>query len=148
MWYWQRTYMHKSGIPIDVLLVVIEVHFGVCSYLFEHQSYHFLLLRWKKNVTTSALEILVAPEVENEGCHKLVILLWEHMLLEVGESSGVFHWLFIAIVCTRFVLAASGWVNQTQILFILLHHHGVSNMVQAGCCHRAAAMLTYWIVYR
>ena len=148
MWYWQRTYMHKSGIPIDVLLVVIELHFGVCSYLFEHLAYHFLFLRRDKNVTTSALEILVASEVKTEGCHELVILLWEHVLLEVGESSGEYHRLFVAIVCTRFVLAASGWVNQTQILFILLHPHGVSNMMQAGCCHRAAAMLTYWIVYR
>lgn len=148
MWYWQRTYMHKSGIPIDVLLVVIELHFGVCSYLFEHLAYHFLFLRRDKNVTTSALEILVASEVENEGCHELVILLWEHVLLEVGESSGEYHRLFVAIVCTRFVLAASGWVNQTQILFILLHHHGVSNMVQAVSSHWTAAMLTYWIVYR
>ena len=86
MWYWQRTYMHKSGIPIDVLLVVIELHFGVCSYLFEHLAYHFLLLN-----TTPALEILVASEVETEGSHELVVLLWEHVLLEVGKSSGVFH---------------------------------------------------------
>ena len=92
MWYWQRTYMHKSGIPIDVLLVVIELHFGVCSYLFEHLSYHFLLLRRDKNFTKPALEILVASEVETEGSHELVVLLCEHMLLEVGESSGVFHW--------------------------------------------------------
>ena len=91
IWYWQRTYMHKSGIPIDVFLVFIKVHFGVSSYLFKHQSYHLLLLRWKKNVTTSALEILVAPEVEDEGSHELVILLWVHPLLEVGESSGVYQ---------------------------------------------------------
>ena len=91
MWYWQRTYMHKSGIPIDVLLVVIELHFGVCSYLFEHLAYHFLFLRRDKNVTTSALEILVAPEVEDESSHKLVILLWVYPLLEVGESSGVYQ---------------------------------------------------------
>ena len=100
MWYWQRTYMHKSGIPIDVLLVVIELHFGVCSYLFEHLAYHFLLLRRNKNVTTPALEILVTSEVETEGSHELVVLLCEHMLLEVGESSGVFHWCRLALMLT------------------------------------------------
>ena len=140
--------MHKSGIPIDVFLIFIKVHFGVSSYLFKHQSYHLLLLRWKKNVTTSALEILVAPEVEDEGSHELVILLWVHPLFEVGESSGEYHRFFIPIVCTCFVLAASGWIDQTQILFILLHHHGVGNMVQTGSCHGAAAMLTHRIVCR
>ena len=65
--------MHKSGIPIDVFLIFIKVHFGVSSYLFKHQSYHLLLLRWKKNVTTSALEILVAPEVEDE-----VVINWSY----------------------------------------------------------------------
>ena len=146
MWYWQRTYMHKSGIPIDVLLVVIELYFGVCSYLFEHLAYHFLLLRRNMNVTTPALEILVASEVETEGSHELVVLLWEHVLLEVGESSGEYHRFFVAIVYTRFVLAASGWIDQTQILFFLLHHHGVSNMAQASSSHRATAMLTYRII--
>ena len=102
-----------------MFLVFVEVHFGVSSYLFKHQSYHFLLLRWKKNVTTSALEILVASEVEDEGCHELVILLWVHPLLEVGESSGEYHRLFVMIVCTSLVFAASGWIDQTKILFIL-----------------------------
>ena len=32
-------------------------------------------------------------------------------------------------------------------LFILLQHHGVSNMMQASSSHRATAMLTYRIVY-
>ena len=71
----------KSGIPIDVLLVVIKLHLGVCSYLFEHMAYLLLLLRRYKNVTTSALEILVASEVENKCCHELFVLLWEDMLL-------------------------------------------------------------------
>lgn len=140
--------MHESDTPIDVFLVFVEVHFGVCSYLFKHQSYHFLLLRWKKNVTTSALEILVASEVEDEGSHELVILLWVHPLLEVGESSGEYHWFFIPIVRTCLVLAASGGIDQTQILFILLHHHGVGYLMQAGSCLWAAAMLTYRIAYR
>ena len=99
-------------------------------------------------ITTPALEILVASEVENEGCHELVILLWVHPLLEVGVSSGEYHRLFIAIVYTRFVFAASGGINQLQIFFVLLHHHGVSNIVQAGSCPRAAAMLTYGIICR
>ena len=137
----------KSGIPIDVLLVVIKLHLGVCSYLFEHMAYLLLLLRRYKNVTTSALEILVASEVETECSHELVILLWEHMLLEVGESSGEYHRLFVMIVCTSLVFAASGWIEQTKILFILLQHHGVSNMMQASSSHRATAMLTYRIVY-
>ena len=41
MWYWQRTYMYQSCIPIDVFLVFIKIHSGVSSYLFKHQSYHF-----------------------------------------------------------------------------------------------------------
>ena len=130
-----------------MLLVFVEVHFGVSSYLFKHQSYHLLLFWWKKNVTTSALEILVAPEVEDEGSHELVILLWVHPLLEVGESSGEYHRLFIPIVCTCLVLAASGGIDQTQILCILLQHHGVGYLMQAGSCLWAAAMLTYRIVY-
>ena len=91
-----------------MLLVVVEVHFGVSSYLFKHQSYHFLLFWWKKNVTTPTLEILVASEVEDKGSHELVILLRVHPLLEVGETASEDHRLFIAIVCARFVLAASG----------------------------------------
>lgn len=101
MWYWQRTYMHKSGIPIDVFLIFIKVHLRVCSYLFEHLAYHFLLLRRDKNVITPALEILVASEMETEGSNELVVLLWEHMLLEVGESSGgVFHGGRLALMLT------------------------------------------------
>jgi hypothetical protein len=107
-----------------------------------------LLFWWKKNVTTPTLEILVASEVEDEGSHELVILLWVHPLLEVGESSGEYHWLFIPIVCTCLVLAASGGIDQTHILFILLQQHRVGYLMQAGSCHRAVAMLTYRIVYR
>ena len=120
---------HGSSIPIDSLLIFIEIHLGVCSYLFKHQSYHFLLLWWKKNAAMPTLEILVASEVETEGSHELVILLWVHSLLEVCESSGEYHRLFIPIVCTSFVLAASGGIDQTQILFILLHHHGVGYLM-------------------
>ena len=93
-----------------MFLVLIEVHFGVSSYLFKHQSYHFLLLRWKKNVTTPTLEILVASEVEDEGSHELVILLWVHPFLAIDESSGEYHRLFIPIICTCHVIAASGWI--------------------------------------
>lgn len=128
-----------------MFLIFVEVHIGVCSYLFEHQPYHFLLLRWKKNIATPTLEILVASEVEDKGSHELVILLRVHPLLEVGETASEDHRLFIAIVCARFVLAASGGVDKMQILFILLHHHGVSHLVQTSSCHRATAMLTYWI---
>ena len=111
MWYRQVVKRHDSDIPIDVLLVFVEVHFGISSYLFKHQSYHFLFLWWKKNVTTPALEILVASEVETEGSHELVILLWVHPLLEVGESSGKNHRLFIPIVCICFVFAASDGID-------------------------------------
>ena len=104
MWYWQRTYMHKSGILIDVFLIFIKVHLRVSSYLFKHLSYHFLLLWWKKEDTTPTLEILVASEVQNKGCHELVVLLWEHVLLEVGESSGESHGVEHLIVrCSLFV---------------------------------------------
>ena len=74
------------------------------------------------------LQLLLA-EVENEGCHELVILLWVHPLLEVGESSGEYHRFLIPIVCTCLVLAASGRIDQTQILCILLHHHGVGYLM-------------------
>ena len=70
-----------------------------------------LFLWWKKNVATSALEILVASEVEDEGSHELVILLWVHPLLEVGESSGVGHRLAVPIVYTRLILTASGRID-------------------------------------
>lgn len=80
--------LNWSGIPVDMFLVFVEVHFGVCSHLFKHQSYHFLLLGRKQNVATSTLEILVASEVEDEGGHKLIILLRVHSLLKVGESFG------------------------------------------------------------
>ena len=70
------------------------------------------------------LEILVASEVKDEGSHELVILLWVHTLLEVGESSGEYHRLFISIVCTCLVLAASGGIDQTQI-FCMLHQSRV-----------------------
>ena len=76
-----KTYMHKSGFLIDVFLVFIKVHRGVCSYLLEHKFYYFLFLMRKKNCTTSALEILVASEVENKCWHELFVLLWEDMLL-------------------------------------------------------------------
>ena len=88
MWYWQGTVKAWLCHSNDVFLVLSEVHFGVCSYLFKHQSYHLLLLGWKKNVTTFAFEIWVASEMENEGCHELVILLRVHPLLEFSESSG------------------------------------------------------------
>lgn len=36
---------------------------------------------------------------------------------------------FIPIVCTCLVLAASGGIDQMQILFILLQHHGVGYLM-------------------
>ena len=81
--------------------------------------------------------------MENEGRHELVILLWVHPLLEIGESTGENHRFFIPIVCTYLVLTALGGINLMQILYMLLQHHGVSNMMQASSSHRAATMLTY-----
>ena len=67
---------------------------------------------------------MVASEVEDEGSHELVILLWVHMLLEVGETTGEYHGLFIPIVRTCLVFAASGGIDQTQI-FCMLQQSGV-----------------------
>ena len=37
MWYWQRTYMHKAGIPIDVFLVFkIQTLYSMINYYFPH----------------------------------------------------------------------------------------------------------------
>ena len=69
-----------------------------------------MFLWWKKNVAMSTLEILVASEVEDEGSHELVIQLWVHPFLAIGESSGEYHRLFIPIICTCHVIAASGWI--------------------------------------
>ena len=131
-----------------MFFIFIKVHFGVSSYLFKHQSYHLLLLGRNKDGATSALVVLVASEVENEGCHKLVVLLRIHVLLEVGEAFGKYYGLFISIVCACLVFAAFCRINQTQKLSILLQHHGVGNMVQARDCQRAVAMLAYGVVTR
>ena len=138
---------HKSGIPIDLFFVAIEVHFWVSSNLFEYQSYHLLLLWRKKDGATPALVVLVASEVENEGCHKLVVLLRIHVLFEVCEASGKYYGLFISIIFTRFVFAAFCRINQTQILFIL-NQSGVGNLAQACGCHRAVVMFANGIVVR
>ena len=52
---------HYLGIPIDMFLIFVEVHIGVCSNLFEHLPYHFLLLRWKKNIGRTGNFPWIAP---------------------------------------------------------------------------------------
>lgn len=85
---------------------MVKVHRDGYSCLVESYFDEFLLLGWKEDVATSALEVLVASELSDEYCHELVVLVGIHSLLEVGESFGKAYWIAVAIVGTVGLLGA------------------------------------------
>ena len=124
---------------------MIEFHIFGYSHRFQRIEDECLLIGWERTVATASLKVRVAAPVIDANRHETVVLVGEHALLELGESTGVSYWLAVAIEAARLVLTAFGRIDQTQIYF-LLHQSGVGNVMQASSCHRAVGMLTYWIV--
>jgi hypothetical protein len=85
---------------VNGFYVFVKIELGIYSALFQGIK-HNLLLSWRQDyLTTSAHEILIASEVQDEHIHELRILLREHTFLEVGEASGKPYWLGTGIMGT------------------------------------------------
>lgn len=75
---------------------------------------NLLLFGWEDNLTSSAHEVLVAPEVADKQGHELVILVGIHPALEVHEAFGKSYGLVAHIVWAICLLAALGGVDELQ----------------------------------
>ena len=86
--------------------ILVKFQWGLYSTLLQSLLDDCLLIGRKKDVSSSALEVLVASEVADEQGHELGILLWKHAFLEVGESFGKTHGLAAGIVWTAVLFGA------------------------------------------
>ena len=86
--------------------ILVKFQWGLYSTLLQSLLNDRLLIGRKKDVSSSALEVLVASKVADKQGHELGILLWKHAFLEVGESFGKTHGLAAGIVRTVFLFGA------------------------------------------
>ena len=91
---------------MDGFNILVKFQWGLYSTLLQSLLDDCLLIGRKKDVSSSALEVLVASEVADEQGHELGILLWKHAFLEVGESFGKTHGLAAGIVWTAVLFGA------------------------------------------
>ena len=91
---------------MDGFNILVKFQWGLYSTLLQSLLDDCLLIGRKKDVSSSALEVLVASEVADEQGHELGILLWKHAFLEVGESFGKTHGLAAGIVWTTVLFGA------------------------------------------
>ena len=91
---------------MDGFNILVKFQWGLYSTLLQSLLDDCLLIGRKKDVSSSALEVLVSSEVADEQGHELGILLWKHAFLEVGESFGKTHGLAAGIVWTAVLFGA------------------------------------------
>ena len=91
---------------MDGFNILVKFQRGLYSTLLQSLLDDCLLIGRKKDVSSSALEVLVSSEVADEQGHELGILLGKHAFLEVGESFGKTHGLAAGIVWTVFLFGA------------------------------------------
>ena len=91
---------------MDGFNILVKFQWGLYSTLLQSLLDDCLLIGRKKDVSSSALEVLVASEVADEQGHELGILLWKHTFLEVGKSFGKTNGLAAGIVRTAVLFGA------------------------------------------
>ena len=90
--------MEESVVPVDVFLITVELHFFGYTYLFQGVQHYLLFLGRECRFTSSAFKIWVATEFANKQIHEILVLVGEHSLLEVGESSCIDNRFVVAVV--------------------------------------------------
>ena len=91
---------------MDGFNILVKFQWGLYSTLLQSLLDDCLLIGRKKDVSSSALEVLVSSEVADEQGHELGILLGKHTFLEVGESFGKTNGLAAGIVWTAVLFGA------------------------------------------
>ena len=129
-------------VPINIFFVTIELHLFGYSYFFKRFQYEGLFRGRKSASSTSTFKVWITAPMVYAYRHNLSVLVREHTLLKIGETTGVSYGLVVSIVGASFVLTAAVRVNQLQILF-LLHQCGVCYLMQASGGQRAVNMFTY-----
>lgn len=119
-----------SFLPIHPILIPIKLELFGHAYLAESVEDKLLLVGGQEAGTAAALKVGVAGEMGDAEVHELGILLWEHLLLEVGESAGEGYGDVAAEVRTTVVLGAVGWVEEAQ-QWLLLELRCVCKLVKA-----------------
>lgn len=127
------------GNPVDCLNVFVKLHRPGYSCLFQSYLDDLLFLGREDNITPPTLEILIAPKVAYEQCHKLVILVGIHTVLEINESPGKPYRLVAHIVRTVCLLAALGGIDEFQKR-AQLRMPAICQLPQTAVSHRAVCM--------
>lgn len=136
--------MVKSVMPIDVFFVFVELQSFRDSSLVESSVDNFLILRREKLNTTTKHEIFVAPKLGYQRPHENLILVGEHLFLEIGEATSKPYWLCVVVELTLPIFGALARIDKLQIVDVF-RRSGVCLLMQAGRRQRAICMDADWI---
>ena len=92
--------MAKSVMPIDVFFVFVELQSFRDACLTEGCVDNFLVFGREELDTTTKHEILVTPELGYQCPHEGLILVGEHLLLEISEATSKPYGLCIVVELT------------------------------------------------
>ena len=101
-----------SFLPIQPVLILIKLEFLSHTYLAECFEDEILLCGRQEAGSTATLKVGVAGEMGDAEAHELCILLWEHLLLEIGEAAGEGDGGVAAEMRTAVVLGAMARIEE------------------------------------
>jgi hypothetical protein len=111
------------------ILVKLEVFLYTC--LMQSGKDYFLLGGRKECMTTATFIISRTSKLHNERIHKIMILLGEHSLLEIGESLGITYRSGISVELTIPILRTMARVYHAEDVLILCHL-GIGKLTKAS----------------
>ena len=76
-------------IPVDSLLIAIELHFFGYAHYFQYLQYEFLFAYRYETCATSTLEVRIASPFADANLHETAVLIGEHASLKIGEATSV-----------------------------------------------------------
>ena len=126
-------------IPVEPLLVAVEIHLLSNSGLSQGAEYELLLLRWDAINTPATLKVAAAREPAHADGHERLLLLREHALLKLRKASGIHHGLVFAVVGAGLAFGTLVGIDETQNRF-RLPQRLKSDMPQARGCQGAVSM--------
>lgn len=130
--------------PIDVFFVLVELQPFRNSNLAKGCVDDFLLLGREEHNTTTKHEIFVAPKLGYQRPHENLILVGEHLFLEIGEATSKPYGLCIVVELTLPVFGALARIDKSQIVDVF-RRSGVCLLMQAGRRQRAICMEADWV---
>ena len=83
---------------------------------------YFLLGGREECMATATFKISLTSKLHNECIHKIMILLGEHSLLEIGESLGIAYRGGISVELAVLALGTMARVYHAEDVLVVCHH--------------------------